>query len=141
MFNNTLATLRLLHAGQVLSDPPRLNPLYLSLGTNAYRIQSQTLGIPDHFGMFSASPPRLQAYEAGKFLLMGFVLLILLFWASFTLAVCWAARIKNFWWIALLFSALIVGTAACLWAACCQRTGRRAPGYVWKDWKVERWTD
>jgi hypothetical protein len=141
MFKNTLATLRLLYAGQVLSDPPRLNPLYLSLGTNAYRIQSQTLGISDHFGMFSAGPPRLQAYEAGKFLLMGFVLLIPLFWASFTLAICWAARTKNFWWIALFLSALIVGTAACLWAACCQRTGHRAPGYVWKDWKVERWTD
>jgi hypothetical protein len=141
MFNNTLATLRLLSAGQVLSDPPRLNPLYLSLGTNAYRIQSQTLGISDHFGMFSAGPPRLQAYEAGKFLVMGYALLILLFWASFALALCWPARTKNFWWIALLLYALIVGTAAFLWAACCQRTGRRASGYVWKDWKVERWTD
>jgi hypothetical protein len=141
MFNNTIATLRLFHAGQVLSDPPRLNPLFVSLGTNAYRIQSQTLGIPDDFGMFSAGPPRLQAYEAGKFLLMCSCLLIILFWTTFTLAICWLARTKNFWWIALMLYASILGTAACVWAISCERTGRRAPGYVWEDWKVERWTD
>jgi hypothetical protein len=141
MFNNTIATLRLLHAGQVLSDPPRLNPLFVPLGTNAYRIQSQTLGIPDHWGMFSAGPPRLQAYEAGTFLTMCFCLLYNLFLATFTLTICWLARTKNFWWIALSTYALVGGAAACLWMISCERTGRRAPGYVWEDWKVERWTD
>ncbi|KAK3217376.1 hypothetical protein GRF29_1g2834631 [Pseudopithomyces chartarum] len=71
MFNNTLATLGFLHAGQVLSDQPQLNPLYISLGTNAYRIQSQNLGIPDHFAMFSTQSPTTTGLRGGEVLVDG----------------------------------------------------------------------
>ncbi|KAK6954768.1 hypothetical protein Daesc_004737 [Daldinia eschscholtzii] len=49
-----------------------LNPVRLAVGARCYRIQSRLLRIPDRYGIFSPGPPRLQVYQAGRF--MGFLL-------------------------------------------------------------------
>lgn len=46
----------------------RLHAVLLSIATIGYRIQSQSLHIPDRFGFFSSGPPRLQVQEAKSFI-------------------------------------------------------------------------
>ena len=69
---------RYLLAGPIV-DGGELNPLYLSVATKGYRIQSRTLRIPDRYGFFVSGPPRPQAHE-GEFFFMAifFILLTLI---------------------------------------------------------------
>jgi hypothetical protein len=66
-------TTKLVFAGQIVNN--NLNPVLLAIGASCYRIQSHMLHIPDRFGFFSPSLPRLQVHRAGFFLSMA--------WTSF----------------------------------------------------------
>lgn len=119
-------------AGEVVDGRP--SPPLLALATAGYRIQSQTLQIPDRFGFFSPGPPRLQVSEASLFVatiittsfFIGLTTLVLLFYKL--------GGLPHFPSVAaVLYSMIVVQVLATWMIGCCDR--RRAPGYTWKDWK------
>ncbi|KAF2439125.1 hypothetical protein P171DRAFT_448618 [Karstenula rhodostoma CBS 690.94] len=135
MFANTRAAIALFNAGQILPNPRRLNPLHLSIAQRAYVTQSQTFGLPDRWGMFSPGPPRLQVYEADRFVYAVLAWLFLATWALAFWIWYWWMGLRNPVSIALLCAGSMVGMVMFIWVTGCRRDGKRAPGYVWKDWE------
>lgn len=68
LLGKSLALTKAFSAGQVVNN--QLNPLYLAIATTGYRIQSNTLHVPEYFGLFSSGPPRLQVHQATVFVVM-----------------------------------------------------------------------
>ncbi|KDN66254.1 hypothetical protein CSUB01_06769 [Colletotrichum sublineola] len=50
-----------LFAPQVVNN--QLNPVHLAIGIRCYQIQTEILGIPEQYGLFSSGPPRLQVLQ------------------------------------------------------------------------------
>ena len=76
MLIRIFTTINLFRVGEIPANPPRLNPIHLSVATTGYCDQVHTLGIPDCFGIFSPVSPRVQNFEAESFV---YVVRILLF--------------------------------------------------------------
>lgn len=122
-----------LFEGEIVDN--QLNPNLLTLATNGYSIQSQTLRIPDRFGLFSPKPPRLQVHQASVFIVFVFGSYLTLMGAAFTvflMRLCGLPNIKRIAVGQLAISAVLIALLYLL--ICCSR--RRAPGYEWEDWKV-----
>lgn len=137
MLDNTRKAIKMFRAGPVLSDPPRLNPVHLSLANTAYRIQSQTLGIPDRFGIFSTGPPRLQVWEAHWAVFFAFIHLFLAVYVLCVLFMFWMMKVRNFGRIALMIIGTWVGSVVFFWYAIIARRDEMGPDYVWKDWSPD----
>ena len=137
MLDNTRKVMKLWREGQILSNPPRLNPAYLSFANTAYRIQSQTLGIPDRFGIFSAGPPRLRVWEAEILLTFGVLLLLIGVYLLCMIFLFWMMGAKKLRMFASCCIGAYVAQVVLFWMLNMQRTGRRAPDYVWEDWSLE----
>ena len=134
-----LATLRQAFAGAILSN--RINPIHLSVATTIYRIQSQTLHIPDHIGFFSPGPPRLQAHEARHFLALMLMTYVCQTAHIFVIFLLWLLFGKlPPWRLVAFFASLTIGHAVMMWAMVVfyDRPRRTAPGYDWGDWKVQQ---
>ncbi|KAF2498881.1 hypothetical protein BU16DRAFT_308438 [Lophium mytilinum] len=116
-------------AGQIVND--HLNPIHLAIATNGYRIQSQTLHIPDRIGFFSSGPPRLQVYQASMFFLLIMGPCYSIISAAFVVFVVRRNSIK----IAAFMLSITVAQTIAIWALVCFDR-HRAPGYEWEDWKA-----
>lgn len=118
--------------------PDTLNPIHLSFATKAYKIQSQTLHIPDRYGWFSPGPPRLQVHQALVFRWVAVCLTIQLFFAA-TIIIFMASIPSRLpvGRIALVLTLLFSGTVALIWAVECS-SEKRAKDYVWEDWKLRK---
>ena len=135
LFNNVLAILQEVFAGQIVNN--QLNPRHLAVATTGYRIQSQTLQIPDRFGLFSPGPPRLQVHEGLSFIIMvGWICLTLV---SNALSVFLSRRygLPACQKFGAIFSVTTVPGAALFWVIVIHDR-RRAPGYEWEDWKLRK---
>lgn len=61
-----------------------LNPLYITIATTGYYIQSHTLRIPDRFGIFSPPPPDPRTYQRRRVHeALSFVFIV--FWIGYSL--------------------------------------------------------
>lgn len=123
-------------AGQVINN--RLNPLHLAVATTGYRVQSQTLQVPDRFGFFSPGPPRLQIHEGLYFILVVGSICLSLIGDAFCVFVCnlhGAPTCQKLGAAYLL--TLVVPVVIVLWIAAIYDP-RRVPGYEWEDWKVRK---
>ena len=110
----------------------RLNPVYLAIATTGYKIQSQLLRIPDHYGFFAPAPPRLQAREGAAF--AGMVMLICYMVATAWFVINLASSIPNArrFMFALFLMTVETTTCAIFWYVQCTKASRK-PGYIWKD--------
>ncbi|RYP07058.1 hypothetical protein DL764_002749 [Monosporascus ibericus] len=118
----------------------RLNPYHLAVATRAYWIQSHILRIPDRFGFFSPSPPRLQVHQSDWLIIlvtMFGVLLCTAFFLSGTVALLYRLGERPVPTLLGPMVALTVVTMASLWVLQCFDP-RRALDYDWRDWKVRK---
>lgn len=109
------------------------------MASRCYKIQSQTLHIPDRFGFFSLGPPRLQAHEAGAFgfvIILGLGLSIVL--GSFILLWVKLVMGRPVFMLAVALLVFNVFTVAFCWTVQCFDP-RRAPDYDWgHNWKLRK---
>ncbi|KAI0135680.1 hypothetical protein F4814DRAFT_402144 [Daldinia grandis] len=115
----------------------QLNPVRLAVAAECYRIQSQTLRIPDRYGLFSPGPARLQVYQAGRCMVLFFSLgyLNVAAWApSIALLVLVGGEAGR---VVLVLGAVEVLVVVAFWVAMC-RDRRRRLGFVWWDWNERR---
>jgi hypothetical protein len=117
-----------------------LHPFYyaVDVGTRGYWIQSHILRIPDRYGFFSPSPPRLQRHEAITFIVFFLVTMFSSFY--WTLLLIGLQKIPDhlpLWRLALAIAVLMVCMWAAVWAMNCF-DHRRAPGYKWEDSKLRK---
>ncbi|KAF2009679.1 hypothetical protein BU24DRAFT_468035 [Aaosphaeria arxii CBS 175.79] len=132
---NTLTTLKGLFAGAVVNGS--INPYLESFATSGYRIQSQTLGIPDKYGIFQTGPPRSQVLQAQQVmgLIYGccFSIFLNVYCASFAIFynhLPWKDVVECVAGLTLCELGLL---GSLYWAMLNDFT--RAPGYEWPDWK------
>lgn len=117
-----------------------LNPKLLALGKRGYQFQQQVLRIPDRYGFFSPSPPRLQVYQAFLFTALYVMVICTSLMAVPTLFLASSLPVRDereriqIWQPAALMVAIVVGAIAFIWTGACLHRNR-APDYVWKDWK------
>ncbi|KAI1801650.1 hypothetical protein F4811DRAFT_555645 [Daldinia bambusicola] len=112
----------------------QLNAVRLAVGSRAYGIQSRVLGLPDRYGVFSPGPPRLQVYEARRFLATAFALgyLNAAVWLPALLLLKFAGG-GEVGGAVLMIAAMESVVVGVFWAAAV-KDPRRRPGYVWRDW-------
>jgi len=113
----------------------RLNPVYLAVATSGYRIQSQTLHIPDRFGFFASSPPRLQVEEGAAFAHMVFMICYAIMTWCFVASL--ASPNARLFALAMVFVAMEIGIISFVWYMMCTKASRQ-PNYVWKDWDEKK---
>lgn len=112
-----------------------LNPALLWLGQYGYWAQSQKLGIPDTWGLFSSGHARLQVAQAEMFFVFLFVIVPLFVGCDL---VTIGVSIKMGWFVMpMVLTAMYIGGLVVIWCiflnASCQK-----PGYQWKDWKLRQ---
>ncbi|KAF2108233.1 hypothetical protein BDV96DRAFT_285675 [Lophiotrema nucula] len=133
LLSNIITFTKGLFAGQIVDN--RLNPHLLTLAITGYNIQSQTLGIPDRFGIFSPQPPRLQVHQATAFIVFLFGACLTIVTCAFPLFIRRSRGLPNTKGIvAGQVVICVVLIAGLYWVMCCGR--RRMEGYEWGDWKV-----
>ncbi|GKT62055.1 hypothetical protein ColTof4_02316 [Colletotrichum tofieldiae] len=121
-------------APQVIDN--RLNPVHLAIGIRCYQIQTEILGIPEQYGLFSSGPPRLQVHQGSTiptlYFTIAFPVVVLVVAVLF-----WRDENTNMWPFTGPFMGLITCMTilcALFWYASCVDP-RRAPDYEWNDWK------
>ncbi|KAH7113258.1 hypothetical protein B0J11DRAFT_146211 [Dendryphion nanum] len=127
-----ITIIRGVFAGEIVDN--NLNEHLLAAAKTGYRIQSQVLKIPTRFGFFSPGPPRLQVNEA-------YACAVLLFGIGFTTVyscfiVLWIKirGIPNASRMAAVLAVIQTMVIILHWVLACT-SKRRAPGFVWEDWK------
>ena len=114
----------------------RLNPVSLALATRCYWIQSRVFRIPDRFGFISAGPPRLQVEESVILFIAVFLTIQMFFLAGITVFIVSLMDgdrpVKS---LAAMLFLLTMSVPGFFWLDLCL-SPRRAPGYVWEDWKA-----
>ena len=134
--SNIVAFFKEVFAGQIVNN--QLNPIHLAVATTGYRIQSQSLQIPDRFGIFSPGPPRLQVHEGLAFITMVALICLTLVLDAFNVLVCSLYGQPNCRKLGAIFPPLIlVPGFAFFWIAAVYDR-RRVPRYEWADWKVRK---
>ncbi|KAI1132418.1 hypothetical protein F5Y10DRAFT_261125 [Nemania abortiva] len=118
-------------SGQVVDN--QLNPIHLSLGVRGYQIQS-ALRIPERWGIFSAGPPRLQAYEGQAFVIACSMLAYTVVHVTFLSYILFKYGKLNGPVFAVILGMIIASVAVTYYGLNSPR--QRAPGYVWDDWKM-----
>jgi hypothetical protein len=115
-----------------------LNPVHLALATRGYWIQSHILHIPDQYGFFSPSPPRLQVYQGFLFIAMLIMTISSIFCgASVIFLLSLRPGHKLIWRVVVFMAVPVVGTLAMIWIMECFGK-RRTPDYDWGDWKLRK---
>lgn len=107
-----------------------LNPVLLALATRAHWIQAHVLHIPDRYGFFSPSPPRLQVWQAFLFLkIFTMVICSIPLGASILYHASSRPNHKPLSIIALCLAMPAAGAIAFLWVSECYNGGPRG-----NDW-------
>lgn len=122
-------------AGEIVDN--RLNPLHLAIATTGYRIQSRILQIPDRFGFFSSGPPRLQVQQGLLFIVGACKASFDTVFLALVVLLCYVNGLPNYRRIAAVFSVMVISQVVMIYALGCWNP-RRAPGYVWEDWKLQK---
>ncbi|TQN68037.1 Extracellular metalloprotease [Colletotrichum shisoi] len=120
-------------APQVIDN--RLNPVHLAIGIRCYQIQTEVLGIPEQYGLFSSGPPRLQVLQGSTiptlYLSIAFPVVVLVVAMLFL-----RNENTNMWPLMSLIACAII-IYVLLWYMFCVDP-RRAPDYEWNDWQPHR---
>ena len=135
LISNILTYSKAALAGEIVNN--RLNPIHLSFAAVAYAIQSQTLHIPDQYGFFSPGPPRLQVYEAAAFFAAVFGTWLVLVSSGFVVLCMILGGMPHWLRGGVGFLLLTVFLAVFFWTSMWYDR-RRAPGYDWGEWKVQK---
>lgn len=110
------------------------NPVRLALAQRCYWVQSRIFRIPDRFGFISAGPPRLQVEESFVFVVVVWCISQSVIYGGFVVFVVHLMGDKPVKSTAALLCLLTISVVGMIWVhLCC--SARRAPGYVWEDWK------
>ncbi len=134
LINNIFATTKGVLAGQVVDG--RLNPVRLAIATTGYRIQSRTLHIPDHMGLFSSGPPRRQVHEATDFIVLVFFVCLTSIGGGSLVLFIREAGLPGHRKLGALIALITVLGVAFLWWGMVFHDRHRAPGYEFPDWKL-----
>ncbi|GJC95894.1 hypothetical protein CH63R_02160 [Colletotrichum higginsianum IMI 349063] len=120
-------------APQVIDN--RLNPVHLAIGIRCYQIQTEVLGIPEQYGLFSSGPPRLQVFQGSTiptlYLSIAFPVVVLV------VAMLYLRNENTNMWPLVGLVACAITIYALLWYMLCVDP-RRAPDYEWNDWKPHK---
>jgi hypothetical protein len=131
---NIVSAARLLVAPDVIDH--QLNPIHLALAQRGYWIQEHVLRIPDRFGFFSPSPPRLQAYEGSVFACVAIIHGLVFSWGLFALFCLYLSGMFTRTLVAAMI-AMVLTSLGLFWVGACFDP-RRLPGYDWSDWKTRK---
>ncbi|KAK2020600.1 hypothetical protein LX32DRAFT_716363 [Colletotrichum zoysiae] len=117
-------------APQVVDN--RLNPVHLAIGIRCYQIQTEILGIPEQYGLFSSGPPRLQVFQGSFVPVLYFTIVFPVVVA--TVFVKYENKYKEKWpWMMASITGMVILCAAFWYLLCTD--ARRAPDYEWNDWR------
>ncbi|KAK2017305.1 hypothetical protein LZ32DRAFT_22652 [Colletotrichum eremochloae] len=120
-----------LFAPEVVNN--QLNPVHLAIGIRGYQIQTEILGIPEQYGLFSSGPPRLQVFQGSTIPLVYFLVVL----PAVVLSVAGLFtrnKVKILWPLMGLIIAGTIILCALFWYMF-YIDPRRAPDYKWNDWK------
>lgn len=139
LLSNTRAVLKAFLAGEIIDN--NLNPVHLSVAAAGYRIQSQSLHIPDRIGFFSPGPPRLQVRQAAAFMFPVFGTCVSVYFSGVLILFLKLCGIPISQRLGVAFLLMTVASpvfyAVLMWVMVCTDP-RRAPGYEWEDWKLRK---
>jgi hypothetical protein len=132
-----LDTAKAVRAGEIVDG--RLNPIHLFIATTGYRIQFETLHIPDHLAFFSSSPPRLQAHQATWFIVLWYWLCPFAIITGVLMDILLRCLMKRPATLEAFVVAAVLFVYGCtfVWILMCNGY-RRDAGYQWEDWKVRQ---
>jgi hypothetical protein len=133
--NKILAFTVALFVGDIVNNS--LNPVRLAIGTRGYRIQSQTLRIPDRIGFFSPGPPRLQVSEAASFIMLVLHTCLGVIAGACVVFMTRLLGLPNAFKAGAVFLAFVVVQNGIIWVMVAYNP-RRAPEYDWGDWKLRK---
>jgi hypothetical protein len=114
----------------------QLNPIHLALAQRGYWIQGHILHIPDQFGFFSPSPPRLQAYEGSVFTCIAIIHGIIFSWGLLTLFCLYLSGLLTCALVVAIIALFLASLALVLVTT--SFDPRRLPDYDWGDWKTRK---
>lgn len=103
-----------LRAGPVLDG--QINPYHISFATKGFRIQHEIFKIPARYGVFSSSPPRLQAHEAQRVLMFLLVTMLHISTCAWLVWSCCNRPGANVIGASVLMAGWVITQALLLWA-------------------------